>query len=803
MSTVETASAEKSDSNANSTQLIQRKWLADVFVIVFCVSGAAFSLNLFRLDLFQSIATQNKKPMGAVTVKYNNVQRRFSDRVLWSRLTVKSPIYLGDLIRVAEYSSATLNINEGIVDINENSLIRIRASQDGDGGVVIDLGSGSLSITGSESADSGGSAGVALNVQGRIIAPTAGATMSASSGESGITLKVNEGSIIIKEQDGQSRSMSAGEALILDTKGVEQAAPAAVVTLPRPNARFIKNSIEPVNIRFTWNALNIEQKTPLRLEIASGPNFTRIVRTAEGVDSANVALAAGTWYWRLSYQNTVLSSGQFNIVEATITASTSPIKDGLFRYKDPPPSVRFEWQPVEEASYYILEAGLTPDIKNPSITRQTAVASYVEMSMEAGTWYWRVKPVFPSLYEGSPAYSQVSSFRIEKIEEPVIVAQPVTVAQSVETPAEVQEQSEPEPESKPEQKSTAIFANAEWAAYSKSSKSNISSAIEKIEGAEREVLTINVNLESGTQKWAGAATGTASFIQNLKNDDAVRFKILGDGRKWRIYFATSNVSDGGYHGLTITTKNGVVSNIDLPFNKLTQPDWARVVRFNKNYLKNVNIEINRDTSSPGASSIKVFDFETYPIVIESAKPVTPAEANAAALADSISNNPEFAIISQAAKWFPRKELSSKADCVISRETIEGIEREVLTINITLGSGFSDCAGALTNNIDVIQRLKNADGIRFKVLGDGRKWHVYLMISGITDNAYHRFTISTKDGVVSSFDIPYNKLSQPDNWGEKRKVRFNKNNITGLFFERRRDVDSPGVSTIKVFDLVTY
>ncbi len=99
-------------------KLYQRKWFADVFVIVFCVSGAAFSLNLFRLDLFQSIASQNKKPMGAVTVKYNNVQRRFSDRVLWSRLTVESPVYLGDLIRVAEYSSATLNINDGVVDIN-------------------------------------------------------------------------------------------------------------------------------------------------------------------------------------------------------------------------------------------------------------------------------------------------------------------------------------------------------------------------------------------------------------------------------------------------------------------------------------------------------------------------------------------------------------------------------------------------------------------------------------------------------------------------------------------------------------
>jgi len=61
MSAAETVSTEKNNSNVNLPQKpYQRKWFADVFVIVFCVSGAAFSLNLFRLDLFQSIASQNK-----------------------------------------------------------------------------------------------------------------------------------------------------------------------------------------------------------------------------------------------------------------------------------------------------------------------------------------------------------------------------------------------------------------------------------------------------------------------------------------------------------------------------------------------------------------------------------------------------------------------------------------------------------------------------------------------------------------------------------------------------------------------
>jgi len=674
MNAAEKVPTEKSSSNVNSPRPLQRKWFADVLVIVFCVSGALFSLNLFRLDLFQSIASQNKKPMGSVTVRYNNVQRRFSDRVLWSRLTVDSPVYLGDLIRVAEYSAATLDINDGVIDINENSLIRIRASSDGEDRVVIDLNSGSLSITCSDTVDKG----VTLNVMGCVIAPTAKTTLSVSAKESGITVQVNEGIATITG-DGYSRSMDTGEALLLDTKGVEYAVPAAVVTLPRPNARFIKNSVEPVNIRFAWNTLNIDKKTPLRLEIAAGYNFTRIVRTAEGIDSSNVSLGAGIWYWRLSYQDAILSSGQFTIVDTAISAPVSPVQNSLLNYKENPPPVRFEWQPVEGASYYILEAGLAPDITNPSITRQTAVASYVELSMGTGTWYWHVKPVFSYLYEGSAVFSQISSFRIEKIDEPAVAVQ------TVDNPPVIQALSEPEPipaaapktakpaksaapsvsktttpaasTSNPEVtpkpvtpsvsdmatpdssiSSPGVFisSTAGWKAlYDGKSTSNISVGREIIDGMEREVLTINNNLAGGDSKFAGAtlteedffakvlapqskskSTGTTvtdnNLIKKFANANGIRFKALGDGKRWRVYFATTDVNDTAYHGVTISTQNGQISNIDVSFSKLNQPDWGRRTKFNKNNIKGITIERSADVGGgSGASAIKIFDFEIY------------------------------------------------------------------------------------------------------------------------------------------------------------------------------------------------
>jgi hypothetical protein len=53
-------------------------------------------------------------------------------------------------------------------------------------------------------------------------------------------------------------------------------------------------------------------------------------------------------------------------------------------------------------------------LRFPIIKKETAIPSVVEQNPAVGTWYWRVLPVFPSLYQGSSAYSDTASFRIEQ-----------------------------------------------------------------------------------------------------------------------------------------------------------------------------------------------------------------------------------------------------------------------------------------------------------------------------------------------------------------------------------------------------
>jgi hypothetical protein len=76
--------------------------IRDIIVTVLFLFIAAYSINVFRIDLLQTIRLWNVESVGHVVIRKNIVQRRLADRALWDRLANESPVYLGDLIRVAE-----------------------------------------------------------------------------------------------------------------------------------------------------------------------------------------------------------------------------------------------------------------------------------------------------------------------------------------------------------------------------------------------------------------------------------------------------------------------------------------------------------------------------------------------------------------------------------------------------------------------------------------------------------------------------------------------------------------------------
>jgi len=173
---------------------------------------------------------------------------------------------------------------------------------------------------------------------------------------------------------------------------------------------------------------------------------------------------------------------------------------------------------------------------------------------------------------------------------------------------------------------------------------------------------------------------------------------------------------------------------------------------------------------------------------------------------------DIPVISDAAGWKIHVDggdqtvkAGTTAEYQITRELIQGQERNVLTMTVNLAKGNTWRDGLFsTNNIDIKRQLLTASGVRFKVLGDGKSgWEFRLATyEAITDFCWHRTLINTRNNQVVQFDIPYSRLRQPA-WG--KQVQFNKNDILYLEIARLAEGDNSntGSSTIKIFDFEIY
>jgi len=426
---------------------------ADFFILLLCISGAAFSFNLFRLDLFSTITEHNEEPVGIIIARNNIVQRRLAERVLWGRLEVESPVFLGDLIRVAGLSSAALNIEGTYINLNENTLIRIQRTPGEELPFLIALDEGSLSLS-----TEAGAGGIILNLNGRHVEARPGTVLTAAAGSDGIVLTVNEGTaLFIDREEGEIRDIRyvpQGAMLSLDAEGAERTEAAAVVTSPPPNARFVAHTLEPFPVNFVWNRLRLQPQELLRLEFAADRNFTRITGVIDGLyNSTRTTLDAGVWHWRLLFEDSVLSTGQLTVTGTARPDLISPVTGSIFRFHNDVPAIRFQWSEIEGAEFYIFEASRAPDFSEPRITRQSGAAFLVDSTLEPGTWHWRVLPVFPPIYEGDTTFSPAAFFHIEQVLEtavpapgeeheqeqehrPVLIQLPQPIAISLSAPAQ-------------------------------------------------------------------------------------------------------------------------------------------------------------------------------------------------------------------------------------------------------------------------------------------------------------------------------------------------------------------------------
>ncbi|WP_461252111.1 hypothetical protein, partial [Treponema sp. R8-4-B8] len=179
---------------------------------------------------------------------------------------------------------------------------------------------------------------------------------------------------------------------------------------------LLKTEAGPLIVEFKWARINLQPQELLRLEIAEDKYFKRIVQTVDNLDSSAIAsLNTGLWHWRLLHGNNALASGRMSVVEAAAPTLLAPMAGGSaqvpVRYAGQ--EVQFRWAEVPDAAYYMLNVSRSPEFIAPEISLQVQTTSYINSDIDAGTWYWRVQPVFSSSYEGEARFSQTSSFQVQ------------------------------------------------------------------------------------------------------------------------------------------------------------------------------------------------------------------------------------------------------------------------------------------------------------------------------------------------------------------------------------------------------
>ena len=249
--------------------------LLDLFIIIFFLFIAVVCFYLFRLDLLNTFKLQNVEPAGTVVIKKNTVQRRLGDRVIWDRLNNESPVYVGDLIHVSDISAATLYIKGNSIELDENTLIRIVLSPDGEGLQII-MTSGTIAIFAEEGAEK-----VSVNLNGQEVKSEPGTVLHAVMPEKGeAVVKVFEN---IEKYVEETPPRKIPEPRLLS---------------PAANSVIRYTSDNPV-LTLQWT--NIEEVSAYILQVSSSPDFSNLyinVNTSANFVPVN-NLAQGLWYWRV------------------------------------------------------------------------------------------------------------------------------------------------------------------------------------------------------------------------------------------------------------------------------------------------------------------------------------------------------------------------------------------------------------------------------------------------------------------------------------------------------------------------
>ncbi|MBS0616861.1 MAG: FecR domain-containing protein [Spirochaetes bacterium] len=315
------------------------------------------------------------KPVGEVTYKYHQVQRKLSDRMLWEDVESKAPVYAYDWVMTKDKSDARITLKGGMkVDLDPETMVEIDETRDG---VGLTLRDGSIRA---DTRDS--KSGTISAPDGTKIDLNAADAQIRADGKN-LTVDVKEGKATLKNGNNESQ-VAAGEIGQANATGFTKEK--TLIKLKAPEQGVILEDAEQA-VNFGIDAPT--DSKDCSLELANGRN-RREIKIEKGM--RNERLEDGTYQWRASCidkgQKIYSPVGTFRVRPATAFALIAP-QSGEVVPANKAENLALRWR-----SKTPTKAELAADANFSKILK-TSDGKSQELSaqnLKPGTYYWRVIP---------------------------------------------------------------------------------------------------------------------------------------------------------------------------------------------------------------------------------------------------------------------------------------------------------------------------------------------------------------------------------------------------------------------------
>ncbi|MBN8220606.1 MAG: FecR domain-containing protein [Spirochaetes bacterium] len=315
------------------------------------------------------------KPVGTVEYKYHQVQRKYSDRMLWEDVETKSAIYAYDWVMTKDKSDARITLNNGMkVDMDPESMVEIDETRDGVGLTLRD---------GTIRADTRGSKNGSITAADGTKIDLSGADAQITTDGKNVSVDVKEGNATLKSHDKESK-VGAGEIGNLSSSGFTKEKTSIVLKSPAVGA-VQESAATPVQFAFDAPPGSEDCKISL-----SGNKTKRLLAVKGGARSEK--LGDGTYKWRVtcSLKGQTVSSptGTFRVRPGQNFALLSPAP-GQVVYANQTEGLALRWRsngPVK------AELSRSADFSAPVKTADTSGQSLAVPNLKPGKYYWRVSP---------------------------------------------------------------------------------------------------------------------------------------------------------------------------------------------------------------------------------------------------------------------------------------------------------------------------------------------------------------------------------------------------------------------------